>query len=87
MTGVQTCALPILAETSRSLTVLFLANQLAKLITADGSLEEGRMDMLDVFDSGYPAAISREEATTLLLSRDLMRDILVSARLVQATLN
>ena len=78
---------PLAAETSRSLTVLFLANQLAKLITADGSLEEGRMDMLDVFDSGYPAAISREEATTLLLSRDLMRDILVSARLVQATLN
>lgn len=79
--------LPFPAETSRALTVLFLANQLAKLVTAKGELEESRMDHLDRFDPGYAEIISREDMKRILFSQGLMQDILGSVRLVQAMLN
>jgi hypothetical protein len=74
-------------EAKRSLTILFLANQLAKLITTTGELDEKRVELLDSFDPSYAEIISKEDVQKILLNRDLMQDILDNAKLTLAMLN
>lgn len=73
------------AEQARSLTILFIANQIAKLITADGYISED-IEVLDQLEPGYQDIITREEVRQIFLSPDLMRDILINIRLVRAML-
>lgn len=74
------------AEQAKRLTTLFLANQIAKLITADGELSE-RVDDLEQLDPSYQEIISKDEARTILLSPGLINDILKNAWLVRGVLN
>lgn len=74
------------AEQVKSLTILFLANQVAKLITKDGTLKEN-LEPLDRFDPSYSEIISIEEARQVLFSQGLIRDILDTSRVVRGMLN
>jgi len=74
------------AEHAKYLTVLFLANQVAKLITHDGSLQDD-VRPLDRLDPSYAEIISKAEAREILLGRGLIDDILSNVRVVQASLN
>lgn len=74
------------AEQARYLTVLFLANQVAKLITPDGSLMDDVMH-LDRLDPSFSEILSKAEAREILLCPGLIDDILANVRVVQATLN
>ena len=64
-----------------------MANQLAKLITTTGELDEKRVELLDSFDPSYAEIISKEDVQKILLNRDLMQDILDNAKLTLAMLN
>lgn len=75
------------AEARRSLAVLFLANQLAKLITTTGELNEERVDLLDSFDPSYAEIISKEDMQRILFNHDLMQDVLENTKLTLAMLN
>ncbi len=74
------------AEHAKYLTVLFLADQVAKLITPDGSLRDD-VRLLDRLDSSYSEIISKAEAREILLGPGLIDDILSNVRVVQASLN
>lgn len=74
------------AEHARCLTVLFLANQVAKLITPDGTLRDDVIH-LDRLDPSYNEILSKAEAREILLSPGLIDDILANVRVVQAALN
>ena len=74
------------AEHARYLTVLFLANQVAKLISRDGTLVDD-VRHLDRLDASYREIISKAEAREILLCPGLIDDILANVRVVQASLN
>jgi HD-like signal output (HDOD) protein len=74
------------AQQAKSLTVLFLANQIAKLISPHGTLLDD-VRRLDQLDPSYREVISRQEAREILLSRGLIDDIIANVRVVQAALN
>ena len=74
------------AEHARYLAVLFLANQVAKLISQDGTLLDDVLH-LDRLDPSYTEIISKAEAREILLCPGLIDDILANVRVVQATLN
>lgn len=74
------------AEHARNLTVLFLANQVAKLITADGTLTDD-VRRLDRLDESYREIISKAEAREILLCPGLIDDIVSNVRVVQAALS
>jgi HD-like signal output (HDOD) protein len=74
------------AEHARNLTVLFLANQVAKLISKDGTLM-GDVRGLDRLDPSYREIVSKAEAREILLSPGLIDDIVANVRVVQASLN
>jgi HD-like signal output (HDOD) protein len=74
------------AQQAKSLTVLFLANQVAKLISPHGTLLDN-VRKLDQLDPSYREVVSKQEAREILLSRGLIDEILANTRLVQAALN
>ncbi len=74
------------AEQAKQLTILFLANQIAKLITPDGGLSEC-MDGLEQLEPSYREILSKDEAREILLSPGLINDILINVRVVRAILN
>ena len=74
------------AQQAKSLTVLFLANQVAKLISPHGTLLDD-VRRLDQLDPSYREVVSRQEAREILLSRGLIDDIMANVRVVQAALN
>lgn len=74
------------AEHAKYLTVLFLANQVAKLIAHDGTLTDD-VRRLDRLDPSYREIVSKDEAREILLSRGLIDDILANVRVVQAALS
>ena len=74
------------AEHARYLTVLFLADQVAKLITPDGGLRDD-VRLLDRLDSSYSEIIPKAEAREILLGPGLIDDILSNVKVVQASLN
>lgn len=74
------------AQQARSLTVLFLANQIAKLISPHGTLLDD-VRRLDQLDPSFREVFSRQEAREILLSRGLIDDIVANVRVVQAALN
>jgi len=74
------------AEHAKNLTVLFLANQVAKLISPQGTLLDD-VRGLDQLDPSYREIISKEEARNILLSPGLIRDVLGNVQVVQAMLN
>lgn len=74
------------AEQAKQLTTLFLANQIAKLITQDGGLHE-HVEGLDQLEPSYQEIISKEEAQAILLSPGLINDILKNTWLVRGILN
>ncbi len=71
---------------AKSLTVLFLANQVAKLISPYGTLLDD-VRKLDQLDPSFREIISKQEARDILLSPGLINDVMSNVRLVQATLN
>jgi putative nucleotidyltransferase with HDIG domain len=71
---------------ARNLTLLFLANQVAKVITQDGTLTDD-MSLLDRLDPSYVEIISKAEAREILLCPGLIEDILANVRVVQITLS
>lgn len=73
------------AGQAKSLTLLFLANQIAKLVTIDGGLSED-IDTLDQLEPSYHDIIAKEEVQQIFLSPGLMRDILSNTKVVQAML-
>ncbi|GAB6112441.1 hypothetical protein JCM14713_21990 [Desulfomicrobium salsuginis] len=74
------------AEHAKYLTVLFLANQVAKLIAPDGTLLDD-VSRLDRLDPSYREIFSQAEAREILLCPGLIDDILANFRVVQASLN
>lgn len=74
------------AEHARYLTVLFLADQVAKLITPEGSLMDD-VTHLERLDPSYREILSKAEAREILLCPGLIDDILANVRVVQASLN
>lgn len=74
------------SEQAKTLTILFLANQIAKLITSEGILLED-VDMLDKLDPSYKEIISKDEARQIFLSPGLIRDVLSNVKVVQGLLN
>ncbi len=74
------------AEHAKYLTVLFLANQVAKLISPDGTLLDD-VNRLDRLDPSYREIFSQAEAREILLCPGLIDDILTNFRVVQASLN
>lgn len=73
-------------QQAKSLTVLFLANQVAKLISPYGTLLDD-VRKLDQLDPSFREIISKQEAREILLSPGLINDVMSNVRLVQATLN
>ena len=73
-------------QQAKSLTVLFLANQVAKLISPYGTLLDD-VRKLDQLDPSYREIVSKQEARGILLSPGLIDDVMNNVRLVQATLN
>lgn len=71
---------------AKSLTVLFLANQVAKLISSHGTLLDD-VRRLDQLDPSYREIISKQEARETLLSPGLIRDVMDNVQVVQAMLN
>ena len=74
------------AEHAKNLCILFLANQVAKLVSPDGTLLDD-VRRLDQFDPSYREIISKAEARQILLSPGLVRDVLSNVHVVQAMLN
>jgi len=74
------------ARHARNLTMLFLANQVAKLISPDGVMLED-VERLAKLEPSYREIVSREEAGRILLSPGLFEDILANVRVVQAMLH
>ena len=74
------------AQQAKGLTILFLANQVAKLISPHGTLLED-VRRLDQLDPSYREIVSKQEAREILLSPGLIDDVMSNVRLVQATLN
>jgi hypothetical protein len=74
------------AQQAKSLTVLFLANQIAKLISPHGTLLDD-VRRLDQLDPSFREVVSKQEAREILLSRGLIDDIIANVRVVQAALN
>jgi HD-like signal output (HDOD) protein len=74
------------AQQAKSLTVLFLANQIAKLISPHGTLLDD-IRRLDQLDPSFREVVSKQEAREILLSRGLIDDIIANVRVVQAALN
>lgn len=74
------------AAHARNLTILFLANQVAKVITQDGTLVDD-VRCLDRLDPSYGEIISKAEAREILLCPGLIEDILANVRVVQITLS
>ncbi len=74
------------AQQAKILTVLFLANQVAKLISPHGILLDD-VRRLDQLDPSYREIVSKQEAREILLSPGLIDDVMGNVRLVQATLN
>lgn len=74
------------ATHATNLTALFLANQVAKLVSPHGTLldDVGRLDRLD---PSYREIISKDEAREIFLSPGLIDDVLANFRVVQALLN
>ncbi len=66
--------------------ILFLANQVAKLISPDGTLLDD-VNRLDRLDPSYREIFSQAEAREILLCPGLIDDILANFRVVQASLN
>lgn len=74
------------AEQVRGMTLLFLANQIAKLITGDGDLHD-EFDHLEQLEPSYHEVIPKEEACRILLNRGFIKDVLANVRVVQSTLD
>ena len=74
------------ARHAQCLTVLFLANQVAKLISPHGTLLDD-VRRLDQLDPSYREVISKQQAREILLSPGLIRDVMENVRVVQAMLN
>ena len=74
------------AEHAKYLTVLFLANQVAKLISPEGTLLDD-VNRLDRLDPSYREIFSQAEAREILLCPGFIDDILANFRVVQASLN
>jgi HD-like signal output (HDOD) protein len=74
------------SQQAKSLTILFLANQVAKLITPQGTLIDD-MSGLEQLDPSYREIVSKQEAREILLSPGLIRDVMENVRVVQAMLN
>lgn len=74
------------SEHAKHLCVLFLANQVAKLISPQGTLLDD-VRFLDQFDPSYREIISKTQAREILLSPGLIRDVLGNVQVVQAMLN
>lgn len=74
------------AEQAKSLTILFLANQIAKLITHQGTLSDN-VDMLDRLDPSYHEILPKKEAREMLLSPGFIRDLVSNVQTVQALLS
>jgi len=74
------------AAHARTLTVLFLADQVAKLISPQGTLLDD-VRRLEQLDPSFQEIISRREAQQILLSPGMIEDILDNVRVVQAMLN
>lgn len=72
-------------EQATYLVLVFLANQIAKLIRAEGTLHDD-VSQLSRLDPSYQEIISKERATQILLSSGLMKNILDNVRLVHDTL-
>lgn len=73
------------AEQAMYLVLIFLANQIAKLISAEGTLHDD-VSQLSRLEPSYQEIISKERATQILLSPGLMKNILDNVRLVHDTL-
>lgn len=70
---------------ARAMSLLFVANQIAKLVTAKGTLSED-VGSLDQLDPSFAEILSRDEVRQLLLSPGLVRDILIGVRAAQVML-
>ncbi|NCD25132.1 MAG: HDOD domain-containing protein [Deltaproteobacteria bacterium] len=73
------------AEQAKSMTILFLANQIAKLITPDGN-PNANPEHLEQLEPSYQEILSKREAQKLLLDPGLANDVLTSVRVVRGSL-
>ena len=73
------------AEQANYLMLIFLANQIAKLISPNGTLHSN-FSSLSILEPSYQEIISQERAAQILLSPGLIKNILDNVRLVHDTL-
>lgn len=73
------------AEQVKSIVILFLANQVAKLISPDGTLATNP-DRLEQLEPSYQKILSKDDAKKILLDPSLITDVLTSVRVVRGLL-